>query len=97
MRGRTGGTTRKLRRIVRARERVCYQCGQAIDWTIPYLDPHTGTVNPDAGTLEHKLPLSRHPELAEDPGNMAASHSACNNAAGADGGARPIGQRSRAW
>jgi len=97
MRGRNGAAVRTLRRTIRATHRTCYRCGQPIDWTIPHLDPYTRAVNRDSGTLEHKLSLSRHPELAEDPGNMAASHWQCNHTAGADGGPRPLGQRSRQW
>lgn len=97
MRGRSGAAVVALRRRVRATERTCYRCGQPIDWSIPHLDPHTGTVNKWSGTLEHKLSLRDHPELAEDPGNCSASHWDCNHKAGADGGRPSLGQRSRQW
>jgi hypothetical protein len=97
MRGRTGSVVRALRRSVRATESTCYRCGQAIDWSIPHLDPLTGTVNNSSGTLEHKQSVALHPELAEDRGNCAASHWLCNVNAGADSRHLPLGQRSRSW
>ena len=52
-----------------------------IDWSIPHQDEH-GNLNDYAGTLEHKIPLTKAPHLAEDPGNLAASHSLCNRSHG---------------
>lgn len=97
MRGRSGSVVRRLRQRVRATESTCYRCGQPIDWSIPHADPYTGAVNRDSGSLEHKQSLAQHPELAEDPGNVAASHWDCNHSAGMDGGALPLGARSRQW
>ena len=79
--GRSGGTYRKLRAQVRATERTCWRCGQPLDWSIPYKDEH-GNINMNAATLEHKQPKSTHPHLAEDPGNLSASHARCNLGAG---------------
>lgn len=79
--GRSGGTYRRLVQQIRMTERICYQCGQPLDWSIPYRDEH-GNINTMAGTIEHKQPLSTHPHLAEDPGNLAASHARCNMEAG---------------
>lgn len=95
--GRHGRVVRRIRQQVRATERTCYRCGQPIDWSLPHLDPYTGAVNRESGTIEHKLPRSHHPELAEDLGNIAASHWQCNMRA-SDIEARPaLGARSRAW
>jgi len=96
--GRSGRPWERLKAQVRLRETHCWQCGQPIDWTIPYLDPNTGAANPDAGTVEHKVPRSIAPHLAEDPTNLAASHRRCNLVAGTnrhmpDG----VGAPSRAW
>lgn len=95
--GRHGRVVRRIRAQVRATMRTCYRCGQPIDWTLPHLDPDTGTVNRDSGTIEHKQPRSKYPELAEDPGNIAASHWQCNLTASDHGGRPALGLRSRAW
>ena len=84
-------------RMVRARETHCYRCGQPIDWAIPYRDQHTGEVNAEAGTVEHVQPLSKRPDLAEDPANLAASHRRCNLAAGATNQTPSMGLRSQRW
>lgn len=89
---------RTLRRQIRAVETHCWQCGQRIDWSIPYwVAEPGGQINPDAGTVEHKLSLSRHPHLAEDLGNLAASHARCNQAAGNNEDRPTLGVRSREW
>jgi 5-methylcytosine-specific restriction endonuclease McrA len=79
--GRSGRRWRQLAATVRARETHCYWCGMPIDWTIPRRDPQ-GRDNNDSGSVEHIHPRSTHPHLAEDPGNLAASHLGCNRHAG---------------
>lgn len=96
MRGRSGGRYRALARQIRATETHCWRCGQRIDWSIPHRDDF-GLVNQDSGTVEHKLPLSTNPHLAEDPGNLAASHWRCNAQAGNRGNQLGLGQRTRDW
>lgn len=96
--GRSGRRWRALVQRVRARDRVCYRCRQPIDWSVPYRDPETGEVNPDSGSVDHVVPLSIRPDLAEDLANLAAAHLQCNQAAGAktaqSGG---LGVASEAW
>ena len=94
--GRSGRPWERLKAQVRARETHCWQCGQPIDWTIPYRDPDTGAVNADAGTVEHINPRSTHPHLAEDPANLGASHRRCNLQAGTSGTIER-GTPSRQW
>lgn len=96
VRGRSGGRWRALLRHVRATETHCWRCGQPIDWSIPYRDDH-GNVNLDSGSGEHKIPLTARPDLAEDPGNVGASHLRCNLAAGARNDQLSLGERTRNW
>ena len=69
----------------------CWICGQAIDYTIP-------SGQPDSWSPDHVYTVDRHPELAEDPANIRASHLACNksrnNAATAT---TLLGNQSRTW
>lgn len=87
---------RLIKQQIRQTETHCYRCGQRIDWTLTYRDEH-GNTNPDAGTVEHVLPLSTHPHLAEDMGNLRASHLRCNQSAGNRHTELTIGLRSRRW
>lgn len=69
-----GRSTRNWRRIAaaqKAKRLPCWHCGQPIDYSKPY--PH-----PDSFTADHLKPKTRHPELAEDPGNVVSSHARCN-------------------
>jgi 5-methylcytosine-specific restriction endonuclease McrA len=94
--GRSGGRMRALQKQIRATETHCYRCGQPIDWTIPYRDQH-GNLNDMAGSVEHKQPLSKYPHLAEDPGNLGASHSLCNRAAGNNENRPAMGVLTQDW
>lgn len=87
----------EFRKLIRRRERTCWRCGQLIDWRIPHLDPYTGAVNRDSGTVEHKISIAQRPDLERDPGNMAASHWQCNHEAGDRHGRPGLGLRSKEW
>lgn len=69
--GRSGSNWRRLHAEVKARRDVCYHCGQPIDYTLKWPDPASFSV-------DHLLSKKHHPELAEDPGNLYASHLRCN-------------------
>jgi 5-methylcytosine-specific restriction endonuclease McrA len=89
--GRRGSRWRKLREEVKARGDNCYHDGQPIDYTLAW--PH-----PDSFSVDHRLPLSKHPELAEDPGNLVASHLRCNQSKGAKEDLKlSLGNRSEDW
>ena len=95
---RSGHRYRQLARQVRATETHCYRCGQPIDWSIPYRDPHTGEVRMDAGTVEHINAVSKRPDLIYDRANAAASHRGCNiKASDADIVPNALGQPSQRW
>lgn len=76
--GQTSRYYRQARKHFRAQcaqnNRPCWLCGQPIDYTIPWKDPHTGHINDDAFELDHLYPRSTHPEYAEDPGGFRPSH-----------------------
>ncbi len=68
----------------------CWICGQPINYA---LKPSSA---PDAYEPDHVRDVKTRPELAFDPGNIAASHRSCNRGRGTrevDG----IGQPSRVW
>ena len=66
-------TTRRNRDRDRIRRTgaACHICGQAIDYTLPWLDPM-------AFVVDHLVPLNRGG--LDIPSNTAAAHRACNRA-----------------
>lgn len=80
----------RLRDNLRAERRPCCRCGQPIDYTLP---PR----HPDSFSVEHVLPLSLHPELAEEPSNLDAAHMRCNSSRGNRDPKPGLGTRSRIW
>lgn len=89
--GRRGGRWVKLKAEVRARRGNCCRCGMPIDYDLTWPDP-------DSFSVDH-FPYSKtkHPEYAEDPGNLAAAHLKCNQEAG-DRPPRPsLGVMSEEW
>lgn len=73
--GRSGATYRKHRNQMKAERQPCYICREPINY-----EAKAG--QPDAFELEHILPLSTHPHLAEDPANLGAAHMSCNRSKG---------------
>lgn len=69
--GRSSYTFEKHKRALRAQKRPCAICGMAIDYSLNY--PH-----PESFSVDHRIPRSQRPDLAEDPGNLQASHLRCN-------------------
>lgn len=97
MRGRTGRRWHRLKAEVYARGGPCCRCGQPIDYRIPYLSELTGQPDPNSKSVDHyPHPLSTHPHLAEDPGNLAPAHLGCNKSAGVNT-APMTGTTSREW
>lgn len=89
--GRRGARWERLKAEVRTRRERCCRCGQPIDYGLTYPDPHSFSVD------HYPHPLSTHPHLAEDLGNLRAAHLHCNKHAG-DRGATPMaGSTSEAW
>lgn len=89
--GRKGRRWERLRAQVKARRGPCCRCGQRIDYTLAW--PH-----PDSFSVDHyPHPRITHPQLAEDPANLAAAHLRCNQSAG-DRGVKPaLGTTARQW
>jgi 5-methylcytosine-specific restriction endonuclease McrA len=75
---------------LRARHDPCWLCGQPIDYTLP--SDHDW-----AFSVDHIKPWSTHPELREDPGNLAAAHSLCNKRRGNKPPPLGLGLLSRNW
>lgn len=74
------------------RERpVCWLCGQPIDYNA---DP--GSTD-DSLTLDHRIPVSKRPDLQDDPANFMPAHRSCNVRRGDADPVVPLGQLSRDW
>jgi len=87
----SGPRWRKLVANVRAKRQACCRCWQPIDYSLDY--PH-----PDSFSVDHyPCPLSTHPWLAEDPGNLHAAHLVCNQSAGNKRPLPTLGNTSEAW
>jgi len=79
-----------LAKAQRAKGLDCWLCGLAIDYTLPHDDDM-------AFTVDHVKPWSTHPELREDPGNLASAHARCNKQRGNKPPPLSLGLLSRAW
>lgn len=73
--GRAGRRWRALRAQVALEEPTCWRCGNPFDHHLPRR-------HPDAFTVDHVIPLSKAPWLAEVRANLRAAHHRCNAAAG---------------
>ncbi len=88
--GRHGRRWERLRAQLRSERRPCSLCGQRIDYSLP-------GDHPQGFTVDHIRPLSLYPEGAEDYGNLAAAHRACNLARGDRDRSPGLGSTSRDW
>ena len=70
---------------------VCWLCGQPIDYSA---DPGTTA---DSLTLDHRVPVSKRPDLQEDPANFEPAHFACNSRRGNGEPPVSLGEQSRKW
>ena len=74
------------------RERpACWLCGQPIDY-----DADPGSTD-DSLTLDHRIPVSKRPDLQDDPANFMPAHRSCNIRRGDADPVVPLGQLSRDW
>jgi 5-methylcytosine-specific restriction endonuclease McrA len=80
----------RLARELRAKRLPCWLCGEAIDYTLPHDDDM-------AFSVDHIKPWSTHPELREDPANLAAAHQKCNKQRGSKPPPLGLGLLSRQW
>jgi 5-methylcytosine-specific restriction endonuclease McrA len=87
-RGRYSRNYRRIRAMVLAGATHCAICGKPLD---PHAAPHT----PMHSTIDHVVPLSVAPHLAEVASNMRPAHHGCNSSRGAAGLAPPT--TTRAW
>ena len=93
--GRTTATWRKLRlqcfKRDKANDSRCWICGGRIDYSAK---PST---TPESWEPDHRLSVKHHPELAEVPENVLASHKSCNRSKGDRAGLNNLGAPSREW
>lgn len=70
----------------------CWWCGQAINYIVK------PSSEPDAYEGDHKIPVSKRPDLELDLNNVMPSHRRCNRSRG-DGtnGENSLGMQSRIW
>lgn len=95
--GRSGRRWHRLKADVYARKAPCCRCGQVIDYSLPYLGKD-GKPDMRSKSVDHfPHPLSTHPHLAEDPGNLAPAHLGCNLSAQARPVAPGLGDPSEEW
>jgi len=89
--GRRGSRWIKLKAEVRTRGEGCIRCGQPIDYQLEWPDPGSFSVD------HWPHPLSTHPHLAEDIGNLRAAHLRCNQTASNKAPAPTLGSLSEDW
>ena len=87
--GRSGRRWTRLKAEQRAKRLPCCLCSQPIDYSLQSPDPGSFTV-------QHIKDWHTHPELREDPANLASAHLGCNSSAGKSGKAA-LGATSEAW
>ena len=92
--GRRTGRFRALRaeflRKCKANEAPCWLCGKAIDYTLPH-------EHPECFNVDHAIPVSVRPDLAEDVQNCRPSHRVCNERRGDQDPFLDLGAPSEVW
>lgn len=73
------------------RNAVCVHCGQPIDYSVEQ------SSTDDSYEPDHRITVTRHPELALLPENIQPSHRRCNRARGSKAGINNLGRRTRNW
>lgn len=94
-----GQTSRRWREKIRPQFREqcetenapCWLCSMPIDYTITDKD------DDEVWEPDHLYPRSTHPEHAEDPANLRASHRRCNNKRGNRKPQQGLGTLTRQW
>lgn len=88
--GRRSVNFKRLSDNIKAGRPPCWLCGQKINYKAKYPEA-------DAFVVDHKKSWIGHPELREDPANLAAAHAKCNGVKGS-GDAKPgLGNLSEEW
>lgn len=79
-----------FKRRCKANDVPCWLCGKPVDFSLPH--PH-----PESFNLDHAIPLSVRPDLADDYNNARCSHKACNERRGNSEPFLDIGIPSEQW
>lgn len=75
-RARKGRTSTRLRATVKQMgSHICWLCGVPIDMGLP-------PEHRMSWTMDHVMPVSIRPDLAEDLGNIREAHRGCNSSRG---------------
>ncbi|GAA6124213.1 hypothetical protein BPY_23210 [Bifidobacterium psychraerophilum] len=70
---------------------VCWLCGMPIDYEAAQ------NTTDDSYNLDHYYPVSKRPDLQDDPAGFRPSHTSCNNLRGNKDPELPLGTLSRQW
>lgn len=92
-----GRSTRRYKQLrteyrskCRATHAHCWLCQKPIDYNLP-------REHPEAFNLDHAIPVSARPDLAEDTKNFRPSHRVCNERRGNDDPDIDLGKPSESW
>ena len=88
--GRKGARYRKLSADQKAKHLPCWLCGQPINYQATYPEP-------DSFTVDHIKSWINHPELRQDPSNLASAHARCNQSKGKGEAPVSLGTFSEEW
>jgi hypothetical protein len=69
----------------------CWLCGMPIDYSVK---PNS---TDNSYNLDHYYPVSKRPDLQNDPANFRPSHASCNRLRGNNDPRKPLGALSRRW
>jgi hypothetical protein len=93
---RTADRTYLRKRAALKRKRLpCWLCGKPIDYSLPYIDPITGTPDPRTFSADHVDPVANG---GANDGELRAAHLGCNKKRGRKSReATAILKTSREW
>lgn len=82
---------KEFRERCRREDAPCWLCGMPIDYGAA---PNT---TDDSFNLDHYYPVSKRPDLQDDPAGFRPSHTSCNRLRGNSDPRKPLGRLSRVW
>jgi len=81
---------RTFRERCASQSRPCWLCGKPISYGLPF-------THPEGFCVDHAVPVSKAPELAEDQANFRPAHRVCNERRGNDDPFIELGNPSEEW
>lgn len=92
-----GRSTRRYKALAKtfrtrcaSQPRACWLCGEPIDYSL-------ASDHPEAFCIDHAIPISKRPDLAEDQANFRPAHRDCNERRGDSDPFIELGQASEDW